>query len=372
MELSAVKAFPANYSASVLHILGTASMTGLKHLQVVGSASVRSQQYSADYDAMDKVSTTIPTAAHKLKEIVKNLRMIKECYIGDIKCGEVPEWDVFRPTARYDVAEKKVVEFNVLQSKTMVDSLRKKKIISPEEARGAYKLLNAATTPMGFLEARKEIRFHILRWTPQSILEGVLHYRGHSFGLEDAIGSGGLIKLDMIANIDDRYTELSMIYDLYVDGKLITKRPSNIVNSLKEDIEYYNAKNPFKALKRMFSLARVLKDTKEIKHLVPLMNSDLGRLYQIIGDLTTLHALLERPTKPVAEIKYQLDEMKARFGNLYQMKDFLSKEHDIIGIVEALLKQPDVSKLKGGIYSLITRLQSILNTETLKAVRPPP
>jgi chromosome segregation ATPase len=119
----------------------------------------------------------------------------------------------------------------------------------------------------------------------------------------------------------------------------------------------------------MFSLARVVKDNKSINHLVPLLNSDLGRLYQIIGDMSSLHTLLERPSKPVAEIRFQLDEMKARFGNLYQMKDFLAKEHDIIGVVEALLKQPDVSKLKSGIYALITRLQNILNTETLRAVR---
>jgi hypothetical protein len=366
---AASKAFPANYSKTVLHILGTASMTGLKNLEVVGSASIRSQLYAGDYDTTDKVNTTIPMAASKLKDIVKNLRMIKDCYIGDIKCGEVPDWDVFQPTAHYDVAEGKIMNFNIVQSKSVVDSLRKEKIISPEEARGAYRLLEKATTPLGFLEARKEIRFHILRWTPQSILEGVLHYRGYSFPLEDAMASGGLIKLDMIANIDDRYTELSMIYELYVNGKLITKKPTDLTNSLKEDIEYYESKNPFKALKRMFSLARVVKDNKSINHLVPLLNSDLGRLYQIIGDMSSLHTLLERPSKPVAEIRFQLDEMKARFGNLYQMKDFLAKEHDIIGVVEALLKQPDVSKLKSGIYALITRLQNILNTETLRAVR---
>lgn len=363
------KEFPANYSKSVLHILKTASMTGLKHLQIVGSSSIRSQQYSADFDANEKVNMSIPEVASKLKEIMKNLRMIPECYITEVKCGEVPEWDCFHQNAHYDVDNDKIMNFNVTNSKSKVASLERAKVISPAEAKGAMRLLDAANTPIGFLTARKSIRFHILRWNPLQIIEGILEYRGHLFSLEDAIKSGGLIKTDIIANINNRYLEFSVIYDIYSDGKHITKFPTNLTNSLKEDILYYNEKNIFKGLKRSYSLAKVLKDTKAAKMLVPLLNSDLGRLYQIIGDLTTLHTLLDRPKTPLADIKYQLDEMKARMGNIYQMKDFLSKEHDIVGTIEALLKQPNVVIFKKGIYKLITLLNGILNRESEKAVR---
>jgi hypothetical protein len=115
----------------------------------------------------------------------------------------------------------------------------------------------------------------------------------------------------------------------------------------------------------MFALAKAQKNESAVKHLVPLLNSDLGRLYQIVSDLSVLHELLERPTSdtPINEIRYQLDEMKARMGNLYQLRDFLKAEHDIIGQIESALKKKNP---KADIYKLMVLLQHILNEETLK------
>jgi hypothetical protein len=94
--------------------------------------------------------------------------------------------------------------------------------------------------------------------------------------------------VDAVANIADRYTEFSTIYDTYLNGTLVSARASNIVQSLSDDIMFYNKTNPFKALKRFFALVKLRKDAKAAAVLVPIMNSDLGRLYQIIGDLQTL------------------------------------------------------------------------------------
>jgi hypothetical protein len=367
MDLVASKSFPANYSRSVLKVLEAASMTGLKHLQVVGSSSVRSQQYSADYDTVESVSVRGPKeVVESLQTIIKRLRVLPDCFIGDIKCGEVAEWDPFTEGARVNMEDDKIEDFNIKRSQSVIDSLKASNVISPNEASGAIRLLDKATTPMGFLEAKKEIRYHILRWKPYQILEGKQKYRGHVFSLEDAVMSKGLIKLDLISNIDNRFTEFSIIYNLFKDGQLITKRPSNIINSLKEDVYYYSHVNPFKGMKRMFALAKAQKNADEIKHLVPILNSDLGRLYQIIGDLTVIHALLERPDRPLKEIRYQLDEMKARMGNLYQLRDFLKEEHDILGNIEAALKKRNP---KADIYRLMVILQRILNESTVKLLK---
>ena len=367
MDLVANKSFPANYSRSVLTVLEAASMTGLKHLQVVGSSSIRSQQYSADYDTMEKVNIRGPKeVVQSLQSIIKKLRVLPDCFIGDIKCGEVAEWDPFTEEARVNMDDDKIENFNIKKSQSVIDTLKASKVISPQEAAGANRLLDKATTPMGFLEAKKEIRYHILRWKPYQILEGRQKYRGHVFSLEDAVMSRGMIKIDLISNIDNRFTEFSIIYNLFKDGKLITKRPLNILNSLKEDVYYFSHTNPFKGMKRMFALAKAQKNEAEIKHLVPILNSDLGRLYQIIGDLTVIHDLLERPDRPLKEIRYQLDEMKARMGNLYQLRDFLREEHDIIGSIEAALKKTDP---KADIYRLMVILQSILNESTLKLMK---
>jgi len=366
MEALATKAFPDNYSEEVLNIFEAMSMTGLKKFLLVGSASLRSQQYSADFDCMEKVRiSNAAEMVHNLRDVVKRLRAIPDCFIGDIKCGEEKVWDVFNKNA--GIVDDKVQNFNPTESKGRIDNLLKHNIIGPAEAKEADALLNKATTPLGFITAKKTIKFHVLRWKPQQIMEGYQEYRGHRFTLEDAAVSGGLVKVDAVANIADRYTEFSTIYDVLLNGKLVSERPSNIVQSLKNDILFYNRTNPFKALKRFFALCKLRKDAKAAAVLVPIMNSDLGRLYQIIGDLQTLRDLLERPSSAynLKEILSQIDDMKARMGNLYQLRDFLKKEHGIIGALNSLLSSPATS-IKEKLDKLISELEVINNEGTVK------
>ena len=368
MDALATKAFPDNYSQEVLKVFEALSMTDLQKFYLVGSASLRSQQYSADFDCMEKVRiSNAAEMVHNLRDVVKSLRAIPDCFIGDIKCGEEKAWDVFNENA--GVVDGKVQNFNPTESKGKIDNLRNQNIIGPAEAKEADALLDKATTPLGFIAAKKTIKFHVLRWKPQQILDGVQEYRGHRFKLEDAVISGGLIKVDAVANISDRYTEFSAIYDTYLNGDLVSEKPSNIIQSLSDDILFFNRTNPFKALKRFFALVKFRKDAKAAALLVPIMNSDLGRLYQIIGDLQTLRNLMDRPSSAynLKEILSQIDDMKARMGNLYQLRDFLSKEHGIIGSLNALLSSPATS-IKGKLDKLISELEVINNEGTLKII----
>jgi hypothetical protein len=185
--------------------------------------------------------------------------------------------------------------------------------------------------------------------------------------LEGAIHSGGLVKIDIIYNNNDRFTDISVIYNIYKGKKLITQKPPNIVNSLREDVAYYAVKDPFKALKRLFALAKASKADDKAQMLVPILNSDLGRLYQIINDLKVLLELLEVHPSSITQIKPQIDEMKSRMGNIYQLKDFLSNEHSIIGEIQSLLKSP-VKTMRGKLEALIERLKVILNRDTSKKI----
>lgn len=364
MDLVREKTFPANYSESVLDILNRASITGLKGVKIMGSASVRSQQYSGDYDAQDKVNiTSFNTCAKDIQDVIKRIR--EDCYITDFKIGEVPEWDVVKGSLR----EGKL-NFKLLESLAVLDKLKDNKIISEAEYKGAERLLRNVDSPLTFIEARKGIRFHILRWKSGEILAGVKDARGYKITLEDALASGGMVKLDLIASIESQFTEFSMIYNLFLHKKEITPHSSNaeVEAAIKEDIIYYNNRNPFKAMKRAFSLAKMKKQYKELEKLLPVLNSDLGRLYQIVGDLESLHALLEQENPPVAEIKENLDEMKARMGSIYSLKEFLDAEYEILGRIESMRKMP-IKTLKPAIFSLHTELQGILNEATLKKIK---
>ena len=367
MELYAAKNFPDNYPQDVLRVLEALSMTGLKGVKLVGSASIRSQLYAGDYDATDTVkASSVKEIATALKDVVKSVRTVPDCYFGDIKCGEVPEWDCFSKKAH--VENGKIVDFNITQSKSVISSLLAQKIISPSEATEYNSLLDDATTPLGFLEAKKSIRVHILRWLPSEILSGSLTYRGHKFTLEDAILSRGMIKTDAIANISDRFTEFSMIYDVILNGSKLLVLPIPVSQSLMEDIIYYDKKNPFKALKRVYALAKLKRETEGTEYIVKVLNSDLGRLYQIINDLKTLQDLLSRPQHPMKEIRSQIDAMKARMGNIYQLKDFLSHEHDILGSLNSLLKSP-MKTIEAKLEKIILELEVILAHDTEKHLK---
>jgi len=124
-------------------------------------------------------------------------------------------------------------------------------------------------------------------------------------------------------------------------------------------------------MKRFFALAKQTKDAKAASILVPLMNSDLGRLYQIITDLETLHELLDRQltNEDLQLVRGQIDEVRARMGSLYELKDFLREEPHILGSLEMLLRFKSLDKMKEGLYKLIGTLQGILDEGTVKTTR---
>lgn len=367
MDLIADKRFPDNYSSAVLDVLKAMSMTDMKTLKIVGSSSVRSQLYAGDYDAIERVNAkSAKDVAKRLKQVVKQMRSLRYAVIGEIKCGEIPEWNVFRPNAR--VEDNKILDFSIKESQAKVDLLRSEHVLTAEESKTTNELLERATNEFDFIYAKKSIRFHILRWTPSEILEGAKLIRGNQIvKLEDAILSGGMIKLDAVANVHDRFTEFSVIYDVFEDGKRITQTPVPLVRGLEEDIAFYQETNVFKALKRIFSLAKHFRETRIIEALIPILNGDLGRLYQIINDIKTISFLLEhhRYTNKLDAIRSQIDEVRHRLGNIYQLKDFLRAEHDIIGSIISLLKTP-VPKLKQKLDALVDWLQSILDKNTMK------
>lgn len=387
MEIVREKAFPDNYNDSVLDVIQRMSLTDLKGVKIMGSAAIRSQQYAGDYDCHNKVTiSSFDTCAKDIQDVIKRIR--EDCYITDFKIGEVPEWDVVKGTLR----EGKL-DFKLLESLSVLDKLKADKIISEAEYKGAERMLRNVDSDLTFIEAKKGIRFHVLRWKPLEILEGEKTARGYRINLEDALASGGMVKLDLIASIQTQFTEFSMIYNLFLQSndsqryrsREITPHLSRaeIQEALKQDIIYYNHRSPFKALKRSFSLAKMLNKTKDLEEMLPILNSDLGRLYQIVGDLASLRMLLEQGTynnvnynnvKPpstiplTTQVKDNLDEMRARMGSIYSLKEFLDAEHEIIGRIESMRKMP-IKTLKPAIYSLFTQLQGILNESTLKKIK---
>jgi hypothetical protein len=122
-------------------------------------------------------------------------------------------------------------------------------------------------------------------------------------------------------------------------------------------------------LKRTFTLAKFFKNEHALETLLPILNSDLGRLYQIVGDVGTLIEMLSRPSPPLPRIKEAMDELKSRLGSIYSLKDVLREEHTILGELNALGKMTNSKTIMLRLERIKDTLQRNLNTNTRKRMK---
>lgn len=351
--LTRQKVYPLNYPTDAIKVLDTMSFTDGKHIKLVGSMSLRSQQYAGDYDAFESVPPmSVSSLTHRFKQIVKDLRGLPNTYVGDIKCGVIDEWDVIGDPRTRDITK----------SRAKLDVLVRDNVITPNERDEAVKSLKGK-----FPE--KEIKFHVLRWRPEEIERGFQEYRGRRVTLEDAIQTDGLCKIDVVSLVQNsRYTDFSCVYEFhYPDGKVMNNVDYDIAWSLRRDIAYYSSKGQWvKVMKRQFALAKFLHKEKTLKYLHPILTGDLGRLYQIVSDLGTMITLLENKKGDTKMMRYEIDQMIGRLSNIYSLPTYLKAEYDVLGTIKSALKSPS---LLPQVIRLNDTLEMLMNNAAKKVVR---
>lgn len=279
------KEFPRNYSEDVVRVLEALSLDGKgKNLMVVGSASLRSIQYAADYDANDYAyDMSSSELAARLKDVIRRLQKIPDLAIGDIKCG-----------------------------------------MRGEEP---------------------------IRWKPAQLLKGV--------GLVEAIDSGGMIKIDTASVVGTRYVEIGCVY-VRDEGQRDEK---TIIAELEADtVDQVREKDYWKALKRIFSLARLREDNVRIKRLTDLFNGDLGRLYSVLADIKLLIYLIEEKKGDTSVMKREIDGFRARLSNIFNLPEFIKAEPGFDDIISSAAEKPTLALLN----RLAGKFNSILQEEAEK------
>lgn len=145
------------------------------------------------------------------------------------------------------------------------------------------------------------------------------------------------IKLDLIVRIENRFTEVSVIYSFTTEPP--TKE--EYIKSLEDDIAGLRKEGKFyKVLKRQFSIFRVENDKKQLLRLSKVFNGDLGKEYQLLSNLEALQKVLEFYQEPslINKVRVNLKDLhlppdvksvsgllKARSKGLNQSaKEFLS------------------------------------------------
>lgn len=322
------KEFPLNYPNDVISLIEVMSYD-INSVNIVGSMSLRSQQYAGDYDMYEKVNgsyknedTAVKAYTTAFQSKIRQLLKMNDCFIGDIKAGIIKQWEVIPEDAK--IRKGKVIGYNANSSKAKIADMLDSGVLTEKEAEYANEILVENPTVNEFVLLKRELRFHLVRWKPEEVLKGSVKLRDDSeYTLEEAFKSPTIVKLDVIAYVENnRFTDFSIIYLFKNKGKAINKiELGDEEDAVKQDLVYYLAsRNFFKVAKRMFSLARIKGDTNTLERLNEMLNGDLGRLYSILSDLGTLTYLFENETRvPLDKIEYEMEQFRSRLGNIYSI-----------------------------------------------------
>jgi hypothetical protein len=257
--------------------------------------------------------------------------------ITDIKVGEVPEWQLL--TSR-PYSQKREMEH--------LNRLWQDGVVTDAELKAARAMLKPHLTLPEQVEARKELRFGVLRWTPAEVAKGTKTFRGRTIRLEDAMRSSGITKVDLVAWVKDKYVEVSDIILWTKGGKPYAKVPDPI-RSIQEDIAVMEQEERFmKLAKRMYSIAKVKGYVRDQEALLEVLNSHLGAIYVVLGDLELLQ---EFPSATKSKRRQQLDLMRDRMAKLFY-DEFDGQMPSVDHLRTVLEKETKKALVKRGLYPL--------------------
>lgn len=362
-DLLKKKRFPLNYPLDVLNVINAMS-NSTSGLTIAGSMALKAQLYAGDFDMYEIVKlegSSIAEACRKaslvIQKCVKELIELPNCYIGDIKAGEVAEWRVITG----DIIKGKVVGFDYDIAERKLLELVKSGVIDREEANEAQKVMKRNPTPYQWLVMEKTVRPQIVRWSVEDVLEGCVRLRdGRRYYLVDAVQAPTIVKIDAVALVQNsRFTDFSNIYSF--------RWKSHTLNEVRIDPEHELKKNIllllgdgdyFKLGKRIFAVAKMKKNGALIRSLTDVFNGDLGRLYSIISDLGTLQFLLTNERViPIEKIRFEIDQMRGRLGLILDLDGVDTPS--VLGELIKMTSLPATADGKARLAEEVERLMSI-------------
>jgi hypothetical protein len=255
---------PKDYTKKEREVFAYLTLHGTQ--RVVGSASIKEMDYSADYDLMEYVSFERTAEMYELiltlfREKFRTAYKSKNIWITDFKCGVL-----------------------------------------------------AGGKP--------------IRWKKEDIEKGFQIIEDVKIYFVDCLQEKSTIKLDAITLINGLFHEFSEIYFITF-GDYKTYEPEytkkeNIETSLLKDVRAYTDKgNYLKSLKRLFAYLRISgKDPALTQSLVDYFNSPVGELASYKSDLELVTIMISQSFKPVAlkhiifNLKYIAKKISPHFRDL--------------------------------------------------------
>jgi hypothetical protein len=369
-----------DFSNEIQNVINGMCMINNDGLIIAGSSGLKNMMYPNDIDLHQIVDVSYKTKKIAVKELVnyfqKMITRLKEqpnVFITDIKFGSIPDYDILDRDVR--LRNNKVVNYNYNECVTKLTMLHDRNTITNDEFKDAKKVLtkNSPTLKQYFV-MKDAIKFSTVRLTVNDVINGHINFRNTTYKLSDLLLSG-LVKVDVVAYINGKYTEFSNIYEFKNSNKMISPIMTNLDDSLKEDIMYnYVTKNYYKMAKRIFVM-NVFEEKESITtKLMILFNSQLGIIYNVLSDIKVLILLLSRTGRlSYKKLSYEINMFKVRLSRVYSVNSFLSEQDSITEIIDKLSKVPHSADRREIFFhelsSLLKKLETILNENTKKELK---
>lgn len=207
-----------------------------------------------------------------------------------------------------------------------------------------------------------------IRWNFENMIDGYKVIEDKKIWFINALQQKSVIKLDLLyLDKDKRLYEITQNYYLEINknttyNKIMkTDLKASLIKSFKE--YYYNDKNFYKALKRIYSYYKIFdKNNVNIEYLRELFNSELGKQSKIISDLKNILLLMDQTFRNVPKnIIY--DNLLLLNFNIFD-NDIIFYYNEIIQTFKSLSK----NMIREKIENIINLLFDVVNEKTLKYI----
>ena len=313
-------------------------------------------------------------------------------YIGDIKAGEDKIFKINIGKIQYNnQGYVKVAEYFPEKIHGFFKEWHKMKLISVDEMDKFIKMSPNEITQEQYENLYAALREKwLLRWKVEEILKGYKDLPGkRKKTLGEAINDPAMTKIDMFSDIFGKFIEVTNVMQLWSADQ---KKRGHLLNfnsglgdeSIPELLRYDVQKllfsvtdyKLFKAVKRVWSIARLDRNREVVEKLIPILQSDLGRISQASSEIETLGLMLGLKNPPLQDIAVQLEGIRYRLSNVYKFPiDEEEVDHKLIQIEDAIENkdgknsQKEIDHFIDSLKKIKKRFTEILNEYTEKELK---
>lgn len=278
--------------------------------QLLGSTSLASSEYYADFDLFEKVieSTNIPRAKldvwNAFKAMMRLLERNPEVYFLDFKAGIDKDLFLSRPSFENPALVRRFYKERQMSG-----------LITQQQMGEIEKLM---TDPLNLYEYCRKL--WTIRWTPKTIESGMTELsKGRRKTFLDAVDDKAVIKIDVAVYMNGTFVEFSNVFEIYAGKRPLNYTESNIVQAIRDSLDYYkHEKKWYKVLKRYFSIARIEKNVRPIELLTPFFNSNVGLVNRVRSALSTIVDMIGKGYKPMPKYRDSIQFNKQQLGSVFE------------------------------------------------------